>query len=570
MKELTIITRLMLEEKKDLIKSVVYGVLAALGAVALFANSGYLISAAAVTNAFYVLTISIALLKFFSVSRALFRYSERLVSHRATFTMLGRFRVYFFERLAPLAPGLSRRFRSGDLLGRIVGDVESLQNYFLRVVYPPAAAMVIFLITIVFTAWFSWIIALLLVFGLLLTSLLIPYIYAMRQKKTANRVRQLRAELSGEVTEMLFGHRDLLLHQKLDDKKDDVLNVSDQVIQAQKKEQLRILENQTVNQGVTFLVSVLILTTGAYLVSTEGLEGIFLAMLVMVSLTVFENAAPMAAVPVYYEDNQTAAGRLKDAVDTDVIPEGERELASAPASVKLRSVGLHFDEESSPALKNVDVTCSPGSTTVVVGPSGSGKSSMLHLLLGMFEAAEGEVLWNGETIHSYRLDSLYENSRIQLQDSHFFAGTIRENLLLANDETADDMLQQVLRDVFLEGLSLDDPVTEQGGNLSGGERQRLAFARLLLRGGRNWFLDEPFSSVDPSMEQVLYRHLRNETAEDTVLIVSHRLTGLEEADQIIVMDHGQVAETGTYQELMNKRGVFYQLKQIEQDVFNAS
>lgn len=570
MKELAIISQLMLEEKKDLIKSVIYGVLAALGAVALFANSGYLISAAAVTNAFYVLTISIALLKFFSVSRALFRYSERLVSHRATFTMLGRFRVYFFERLAPLAPALSRRFRSGELLGRIVGDVESLQNYFLRVVYPPAAAMVIFLVTILFTAWFSWIIALLLVFGLFLTSLLIPYIYAMRQKKSANRVRKLRAELSGEVTEMLFGHRDLLLHQKLDDKKDDVLNVSDQVIQAQKKEQLRILENQTVNQGVTFLVSVLILTTGAYLVSTEGLEGIFLAMLVMVSLTVFENAAPMAAVPVYYEDNQTAAVRLSDAVDTDPIAEGKRELASVPASVKLNSVDLHFDEESSPALQNVDMTCQPGTTTVIVGPSGSGKSSMLHLLLGMFEAAEGEVLWNGELIHSYRLDSLYENSRIQLQDSHFFAGTIRDNLLLANEMAEDGMLERVLADVFLDGLSLDDPVTEKGSNLSGGERQRLAFARLLLRGGRNWFLDEPFSSVDPSMEQALYRHLRNEAVEDTVLIVSHRLTGLEEADQIMVMDHGKVAETGTYDELMNKRGVFYQLKQIEQDVFNVS
>ncbi|ADH98203.1 thiol reductant ABC exporter subunit CydC [Salisediminibacterium selenitireducens] len=567
MKDLQMITALMLKEKKDLFKSVLYGVLAALGAVALFANSGYLISAAAVTNAFYVLTISIALLKLFSVSRAVFRYFERMVSHRATFTMLGRFRVHFFEKLAPLAPSLSTSFRSGDLLSRVTGDVESLQNYFLRVVYPPVAAAVTFLITVIFTFLFSWQIALLLLGGLVLTSALIPYVYALRQKRTASLIRERRATLTEEVTELYQGQEEWLIHNLLDEKKKKTLDASEELIAAQRKEQKTLLQNQSVNQAVTFIVSVLILTTGAFLAAEGGLNAIFLAMLVMVSLTVFENAAPMATVPVYAEDNQTAGRRLNEATSALPPEEGDALPEGGASSLSLDGVRLAFDEAHAAALDHVDAEMPKGSVTVLVGASGSGKSSVLHLLLGMHQADDGTVSWNGRRIHEYTFESLYENSNIALQDAHFFAGTIRDNLLLANGEAKDADMQKALGDVALTAFTLDDAVDEQGKNLSGGERQRLAFARLLLREASNWFLDEPFSSLDPAMERSMYDLLRERSKGDTVVLVSHRLTGLEEADQIIVMDEGKVAESGTYDELMNRSGIFRQLKEIEQSVF---
>ncbi|BBU38913.1 hypothetical protein APP_12050 [Aeribacillus pallidus] len=286
MKDLLFITKLTLTEKKDLFLSILFGFITGIATVSLFASSGYLISKAALAPPIYTLTVFIACIKLLGFISAGSRYGERYFSHRATFNILSRLRVSFFEKLEPLVPAIFLKYRSGDLLSRIVGDVETLQNFFLRVFYPPIVSTLIFLWTIFFTSFFSFYIALVLCIGLIFTTVLIPAYFAFRLKKVERHVRQSRGNLSTEVTEFFYGFRDLKIYQQLEHKQEKLTQRSDAYLKEQEREAIHNLFSQSVNTFVSLIVSWIILLLGVYFVAGGQLDGIFLAMLVMISLTV--------------------------------------------------------------------------------------------------------------------------------------------------------------------------------------------------------------------------------------------------------------------------------------------
>lgn len=571
MSDIRKVIKLLLIEKKDIFYSILFGFLAGISAVGLFANSGYLISKAAITPPLYILTISIGALKLFSFTRALSRYAERFYSHRATFTILSNLRVSFFEKLEPLAPKILLKYRSGDLLSRIVGDVESLQNFFLRVYYPPIVMVIVFLTTIAFTAFFSIYIAIVLVVGLIITGFIAPIGFALKQIKLENKLRQKRGELSVEATEFLYGFRDLKLYQKLEEQKQQLIAHSNAYINEQNREGIQALYNNSVNQIISFTVSWLILGIGAYFVATGQLDGVFLAMLVMISLTVFENSTPMAIFPTHFEDTRRAAKRLFSVVEEEaedkVTELNKQQLDDSEAlSIEMKNVSFTFPYQSRQALRNVSLKLRAGSKTAIVGPSGSGKSTLLQLLLKVYVDYQGEILLGGTSLRELAEEDIWKSTNTVLQNNHFFYGTIKDNLLLAKDNLSDAEMLDVLMKVKLETFSLSDPVLEKGDNLSGGEKQRLAIARAILKGSRIWLLDEPTSSVDLLTEKLIYNDLFEQAKENTLILVSHRLTGLEKMDQIIVMEQGTTIESGTFEELMEQKGYFYEMKQIEKEV----
>jgi len=192
---------------------------------------------------------------------------------------------------------------------------------------------------------------------------------------------------------------------------------------------------------------------------------------------------------------------------------------------------------------------------------------LLQLLLKFYSINQGQIRFNNDSIDQLTQESIWGNTNVVLQENHFFFGTIRDNLLLARDGLSDTEMEDMLEQVKLGHFSLDDKVLEKGENLSGGEKQRLAIARALLRNSPLWLLDEPTSSIDALTEAHIMGYLFEKAKEDTVIVVSHRLTGLEKMDQIIVMDSGTIVESGTFEELMDKKGYFYEMKQIEQSVF---
>ncbi|SDZ10689.1 ATP-binding cassette, subfamily C, CydC [Evansella caseinilytica] len=579
MKEIRIVIRLMMAEKKDVLYAILFGFLAGVAAVGLFANSGYLISKAAITPPLYILTISIAVMKLFSVTRAVSRYAERYYSHRATFTILSNLRVHFFERLEPFIPRIFSKYRSGDLLSRIVGDVESLQNFFLRVYYPPLVMVIVFLSTIAFTAFFSVPVAIILIAGLLLTGFAVPAYFAVKQQRLESQLRNLRGTVSTEATEFLYGFRDLKLYQRLEEQEQELTDAATAYVDEQGRVETQALYSQSINQAVSLIISWLVLGAGAYYVSTGQLDGVFLAMLVMMSLTVFENSTPMAAFPVHFEDSRRAAKRLfsvveaeEDGADAAVKPEAEhtfetQSVVDKPLSIELNHVGFTFPGENRPALRNIDIHLPAGSKTAIVGPSGSGKSTLLQLLLKAYQPSEGEIRLGGTQLSQLGDETVWAGINTVLQKNHFFYGTIRENLQLAGDELTDDELERALAVVKLQDSSLSDEVLEKGENLSGGEKQRLAIARAMLKDAHIWLLDEPTSSVDPLTEKHIFNELLRQGKDDTMVFVSHRLAGLENMDSIIVMNQGTIVESGTFAELQARKGYFYEMKQIEKSVF---
>jgi ATP-binding cassette, subfamily C, bacterial CydC len=570
MKELGFVVKLMMKEKKDIVYSILFGFLAGITSVGLFASSGYLISKAALEVPLYALTVMIALLKLFGFTKALSRYGERYFSHRATFTILANLRVSIYEKIEPLAPRIFGRYRSGDLLSRIVGDVESLQNFFLRVFYPPIILVMVFLSTILFTMFYSVSIALILLGGLLLTGIIVPAYFAFKQRKIETTLRESRGDLSTEVTEFLYGFRDLKIYQRLEDKKRSLVHAATGYVREQERESIYSLFSHSTNILVSQLISWIVLALGAYSVAAGHLDGIYLAMLVMISLTVFENATPMAVLPTHYEDSRRGASRLSSIIPEESIErDGSslgRGLHGHAPSFSMRDVSFSFNGEERKTLDGVSLELPAGSKTAIVGPSGSGKSTLLQLLLNFYSTDQGSIFVNDASIKDIDKESLWGQANVVLQENHFFYGTMKDNLMLVRDDLTDEEMESALERVKLGHFSLEDAVLERGENLSGGEKQRLAIARALLKNSPLWMLDEPTSSVDALMEKEVFKHLYTVADGDTLILISHRLTGLEEMDQIVVMDQGKVVEAGSFDELMRKKGYFYEMKQIEKSV----
>ncbi|OME88762.1 MULTISPECIES: thiol reductant ABC exporter subunit CydC [Paenibacillus] len=566
MNELAILTKAMIQERKDIAIAIIGGFVAGIAGVCLFAASGYLISQTVFAPPLYTLIVLTSLVKILGLLRAASRYAERLYSHRATFSLLSRLRTSFFAKLVPLTPGILGKKRSGELLARIVGDVESLQHYFLRVAYPPVIVVMVFLATVLFTSAFSFWIACLFVLGMLATAFVVPALVLLGQRRIYGRVRQERAALSTEVTELLYGFRDLKVYGQMNKREQQLQRTSAALAAEQQAAARHLLRGQLLHVFVTYLISWGVLILGAYLIMDGSLAGVFLAMLVMASLTVFEEAAPMATLPAYKLDSEHAAKRLAETVlaadRQPPQPSGVLSVEKA-VSIELSGVSFQYEDEWRPALKDISLYLPPGSKTAIVGPSGSGKTTLIELLLKLRTPTEGQIRLNDTSIKELDEASIWQASKVVLQHSHFFRGTVRDNLLLNEEHHSDQALLVMLDKVQLPNKSLDDMVYEKGENLSDGEKQRLALARAMLREGRLWLLDEPTSSLDYVTEQRVFRHLLAQAVNDTLLLICHRLNGLEEMDRILVMDQGRVIEAGTYLELMEQQGYFYEMKQIE-------
>ncbi|MEK4425619.1 thiol reductant ABC exporter subunit CydC [Solibacillus sp. FSL K6-1523] len=543
-------------EKKEMLLALIAGTISGLTAVALFAQSGFLISKAALMPPFYVILILTAFLKIFGVAKSTSKYAERFISHRVTFSLLSAIRMRFFDRLEPIANQLFLHYQSGELLTRITNDVTTLQNFFLRVVYPPLVALLVFFGTVIFTSFFSIWIALLLVLGFLFVAVIIPTLLIAKNTQPVPYKR----ELLTETTEFLYGFRELKNHHLVAQKSKDLLQLSDAYADEIKKEQQALVRMQLYNQSASLLTVFLIVTIGAYFVTTNQLDGLYLAMLLLIALTVFETAIPLATVPHHYKSAAGAMARLQEvAVDSEA---GTKPLPSSnDFTIQVNDVHFSYARLSKPILKEIQFTIQPGEKIAIIGPSGSGKSTLFQLLIKGLEPTSGELLIGGEPLANTYAPSLWAQISVQLQHNHFFSGTIRDNLLLANEQASDEQLVDALNRAQLP-KNLDEAILEKGENLSGGERQRLAFARVLLKNGAIWLLDEPFTSLDTVTERALFHELLTSTKERTVILITHKLAGLEKMDRIFVMQDGQLLECGSYEQLLVAKGLFYQMKNI--------
>lgn len=550
---------------------VVLAIVTLLASIGLLTLSGWFLSASAVVGVAGIYSFNYMLpaagVRGAAITRTAGRYFERLVSHDATFRVLSHLRVSTFSKLLPLSPAGLARFRQGDLLNRVVADVDTLDHLYLRVISPLVGALVVILVVTLGLGVLDVTLALTLGGIMLLTLLLLPPLFYRLGKSTGEKLTALRGQYRQHLTSWLQGQAELTIFGASQRYREQMENTELSWHDAQRRQS----ELTALAQALMLLISgfavIAMLWLAAGGVGGNTQPGPLIALFVFCALAAFEALAPVTGAFQHLGQVIASARRITEI--TDCPPEvtfsaGETAL---PAQVDLRldAVSFTYPQQVQPALKGVSLEVTAGQRVAILGRTGCGKSTLLQLLTRAWDPQQGEILLNGQPLASLSEAALRATISVVPQRVHLFSATLRDNLLLASPAASDEALATVLTQVGLEKL-LDDGglnswLGEGGKQLSGGELRRLAIARALLHDAPLFLLDEPTEGLDATTESQILDLLAEVTKGKTVLMVTHRLRGLSQCDQIIVMDNGEIIEQGNHAALMAKQGRYYRFKQ---------
>ncbi|WP_435283380.1 thiol reductant ABC exporter subunit CydD [Streptomyces koelreuteriae] len=555
-----------------LVLALLLGSLALGSAVGLMATSGWLISRASQQPPVLYLMMAVTATRAFGIGRAVFRYAERLVSHDAVLRMLADTRVAVFRRLERLAPAGLRRTRRGDLLSRLVADVDALQDYWLRWLLPAGAAVVVSAASVGFTAWLLPEAGAVLAAGLLAAGVGVPLITGAVARRAEHRLSPARGVLATRVTDLLTGTAELTVAGALPARTARAREADGALTRIAS----RAATATALGDGLTALISGLTVTAaalvGAQAVAAGRLDGVTMAVVVLTPLAAFEAVLGLPLAVQYRQRVRRSAERVYEVLDAPEPvgePERPRQAPASPFPVAVKGLTARYEGQDRDAVAGLDLTLEEGRRVAVVGPSGSGKTTLAQLLLRFLDAGSGAYTLAGVDAYALHSDDVRKLVGLCAQDAHLFDSSLRENLLLAKKDATEDELRAALGRARLldwaEGLpdGLDTLVGEHGARLSGGQRQRLALARALLADFPVLVLDEPAEHLDLPTADALTADLLAATEGRTTLLITHRLAGLEAVDEVLVLDRGRVVQRGSYPELVAVDGPLREMAERE-------
>ncbi|WP_333735980.1 thiol reductant ABC exporter subunit CydD [Streptomyces sp. IBSBF 2806] len=549
------------------------GSLALGSAVGLMATSGWLISRAAQQPPVLYLMVAVTATRAFGIGRAVFRYAERLVSHDAVLRMLADTRVAVYRRLERLAPAGLRTTRRGDLLTRLVADVDALQDYWLRWLLPAGAAVVVSAGSVAFTAWLLPEAGAVLAAGLLTAGAGVPLITGAVARRAEHRLAPARGVLATRTADLLTGTAELTVAGALPARTAEV-RAADGVLT---RIASRAATATALGDGLTALVSGLTVAAaalvGAQAVAAGRLGGVTMAVVVLTPLAAFEAVLGLPLAVQYRQRVRRSAERVFEVLDSpEPVREPERpgQAPATPFPLVVEGLSARYAGQERDALTGVGLTLTRGRRIAVVGPSGSGKTTLAQVLLRFLDEDAGSYTLAGVDARSLDGDDVRALVGLCAQDAHLFDSSVRENLLLARKTASEEDLRDALARARLlewaDGLphGLDTLVGEHGARLSGGQRQRLALARALLADFPVLVLDEPAEHLDLPTADALTRDLLAATEGRTTLLITHRLAGLDAVDEVIVLDEGRVVQRGPFAELALVEGPLRRMAEREE------
>lgn len=535
------------------------GSLALGSAVGLMAVSGWLISRASEQPPVLYLMVAVTATRAFGIGRAVFRYAERLVSHDAVLRMLAALRVDVYRGLERIAPAGLRRTRRGDLLSRLVADVDALQDYWLRWLLPAGTAVLVGAAAAGFTGWLLPEAGAVLAAGLLLAGVGVPLVSGACARRTERRLAPARAELATRVTDLLGGTAELTVAGALPGRSARTREADGVLTRIAS----RAATATALGGGLTALIGGLTVVAAALValpaVADGRLAGVELAVVVLTPLAAFEAVTGLPLAVQYRQRVKRSAERVYEVLDAPVPVREPANPAEAPASpfpLEVRGLSARYAGAEHDALADVDLTLEAGKRIAVVGPSGSGKTTLAQVLLRFLDARAGTYRIGGVEASALDGDTVRRSVGLCAQDAHIFDSSIRENLRLARTGATDAELCDALARARLldwaEALpdGLDTLVGEHGARLSGGQRQRLALARALLADFPVLVLDEPAEHLDLPTADALTADLLAATRGRTTVLITHRLEGLDAVDEVVVLDAGAVVQRGPYAALV--------------------
>ncbi len=543
--------------------------------IGLMGTSAYIIAKAALHPPIGDLQVAIVGVRFFGISRGVFRYAERLVAHNTTFRLLARLRVWFYEHLEPLAPARLMEYRSGDLLSRIVADIETLEHFYVSVLAPPVVALLIALTMVVFMGAYSLWLALVLLTFLILAGVAAPALAGLMGRGMGRKMVETRSELNVLLVDGIQGLADLTVYGQEENRLEMVHSRNEELT----SQQLRMAWVTALHNGIGTLLSNLgvlaVVMVAIPMVFAGRIGGVSLAVLALAALSSFEAVLPLPQAFQYLANSLEAARRLFEIVDAEPAVKDPPYASPEPLDHGILVEGLRFAYPSSPddpALDGVDFHLPEGGRLAIVGPSGAGKSTLVNLLLRFGDYHDGSIRLGGHELREYRQDDLRRMLGVVSQSTYLFNATVRENLMLARpDATEAEMVEAARRAQihdFVAGLpkGYDTFVGEQGLALSGGERQRIAIARALLKDAPILILDEATANLDALTEQEVLKAIRELMEGRTTLMITHRLVGMEWMDEILVLKRGRIVERGTHRQLLELGGFYRQMWDLQNQV----
>ncbi|TMC64604.1 MAG: thiol reductant ABC exporter subunit CydC [Chloroflexota bacterium] len=548
----------------------------------LLGMAAYLIAAAALGPLLAILTIPIYIVRLMSVSRAGSRYAERVVSHNVTFRLLAQLRTWVYRRLEPLAPAYLHKQRSGDMLTRIVADVDELQNVYLRIVSPIIVAIIISLLTFALFSIFSPVLAWDAVAFLIITGCGVPLLSGILTRGLGKRQLAIRGELNAQIVDGIQGVPDLLAYGQADTQLRSVATLEKKLDQIQQRMAVIAGLQQALNDLLMNLALWSLLILAIPLVVAKAIAGVYLAFLALVILASFEAVQPLAEAFQKLGHSVAAGERLFKVTDTNQqVQEPAAPLpvpSNTPGRFSLEFDHVHFAYQSDEGevVHDISFEVSTGKRVAIVGASGAGKSTLVNLALRFWDPDRGTIRLNGYDIRQYALGDLRGLIGVVSQDTYLFNDTMRGNLLLARPEASDSEIEQALEQAQLTAFIQQLPkglatwVGEQGLRLSGGERQRLAIARALLKDAPLLVLDEATANLDPMTEHTLLDALDMLMQGRTTLVITHRLVRMERMDEILVLDEGSIRERGTHEQLLRSGGLYQQMVQLQEGILSLT
>jgi ATP-binding cassette subfamily C protein CydC len=535
-------------ERRQLGASVLFGFGALACATALMVCSGYLISRASQRPEILELSTVIVAVRALAIARSLLRYGERLSSHDAALRLLGRTRALFYRRLAPLVPGDLGGPRSGDLLSRFVGDVDTLQDLYLRALAPPVAAALTICAASV-AAWAFLPAAGPVVFvSLLLAATVVPALAALLSHSAGTRQAPARAALSSELVETIEGAPELVLAGRAAERIERLRAADARVARIARRDALAAGATTALGSLAAGLAVVAVLLVVIPAVHDGALAGVLAASLAFLVLASFESVAPLQLAARRLSACAAAARRLAELTarrPSVTDPVAPRPLPAA-GDLRLDAVSARYGPDEPWVLRHASLLLRPGMHVALQGASGAGKTTLAQLLVRFRDPDAGAVTIGGVALRDLSQDDVRAAVVLAAQDAHLFDTTLRENLLIARREASDAELFAALADAGAEtwarGLpaGLDTMLGEAGALVSGGERQRVALARALLTGARFLILDEPTAHLDHETADAVMRTIAQADGGRGVLVITHGDTGLEYFDEVRSVRDGAI------------------------------
>jgi ATP-binding cassette subfamily C protein CydCD len=556
--------------------SVILGFATIASGVGLMASAAFIISTAALHPSIAELQVAIVAVRFFGLSRGVFRYLERLVSHDVTFRLLARWRVWFYQALEPLAPSRLMRYHSGDLLSRVIRDIESLESFYIRTVSPPLVALLAAFATILFLGGFGAELSWGLMVFLLLAGIGLPLLVLILSRRLGPMIVQSRARLSALLVDGIQGMPDLLIFDGAKKQAERVSQAGEQLTQLQVRMAGVIALQTSIGNLLANLGMLAVLLLAIQRVSQGQLNGVFLGVVILTAHTCFEALQSLPLVAQSFDANRAAARRLYELVDAPapVIDPKEPLQLTGDSSITVQNLSFRYppwNEEKTPSesssfgLKDISFSMPQGKHLALIGPSGAGKTTLTSLLLRFWEYQQGSIHMGDYELHQYLQDDIRKRIATITQNTYLFSATIKENLLIAKPEATDEEIilatKQAQLHTFIQSLPAryDTWIGEHGLRLSAGERQRLAITRALLKDAPLLILDEPTANLDPATELAVLNSIHSLSQGRSTITITQRMVGLETMDEILFLQNGRIIERGSHEQLLASQGFYYRI-----------